>query len=377
MSKRILKQTTAAVLLTTSVLSFSSVALGATSVEQSVDKVKTELGKATTHYINPSLNGKLVPSSALSPVLNSAKKNYQLTRSEVLASNLTSAQKNTKLKEMDALYTEKVTNGLIPYIDAYTYASNYLTPIMDDIKAAEAKKDLAAIEKAYHQLSYQLKDRTAILYRFSGKAARDLLLEEYKKPADAKRNELMVPVTIYMKIVAINDLLANGKKVEALSEFAQVESLLDRLPSASSNTYLETLLNEVAKVREVVSQAAPSEQQVLDAKIASLVTELNKTQSDTATFSTTVSNSVTITVKEDLAIAKFLGTGFYPTFLTQLGVTKVNGSKPTSMEAIKYIASTFPAGADSLADLKGKTATFQITVKGDSELKVNFTLNFQ
>lgn len=376
MSKRFLKQTTAAVLLTTSVLSFSSVALGATSVDVSVNKVKTELNKATTHYVYPSLDGKLAPNSALYPALNSAKKNYQLTRNAVVSSKLSSAQKNAKLKEIDALFNEKISGGLVPYIDAYNYATKYLVPIMNEIEAAEARNDFAAVEKAYHKLSYQLKGRTAILYRFSGKAARDLLLEEFKKPADAKRYELMVPVTIYMKIVEINDLLADGKKVEVKAEFAEIEALLDRIPSASANKFVAALLEEVANLKVKVAAANVSQQEILDTKIESLVTALNTTQSDKATASTTGTNSLTVAVKEDIAVADFLGKGFYQTFTKQLGVTRVNGFDPTSVEAVSYLASLF-AGADSLADLKGKTVTLPITVNNGTAFNVNFTIAFQ
>ncbi|GGA20594.1 hypothetical protein [Psychrobacillus lasiicapitis] len=409
MSKRLIKQTTAAVLLTTSVLSFSSAALGATnsSVDQSVNKVKVELNNATKHYVYPSLDGKLAPSSKLYPALNSAKKNYQLTRSAVVSSKLSSAQKNAKLKEIDALYSEKISGGLVPYIDAYNYATKYLVPIMDEIAAAQERNDFAAVEKGYHKLSYQLKGRTAILYRFSGKAARELLLEEYKKPADAKRNELMVPVTITMKITEINDLLKAGKKAEAKTEFAEIEALLHRLPNASTNKFVAALLAEVAKVKAAVGDTTPvtppvtppvvtpidppatggggddtpsqpSQQQVLNTKVASLVKLLNAEQSDIATASTTGSNSLTVkVVKEDLAVADFLGKGFYQTFTKQLGVTKVNGHNPTSLEAVTYITNAFPTGVTTLKDLKGQTVTLKITVDNGSPLDVNFKITFE
>lgn len=375
MSKRLIKQTTAAVLLTTSVFSFSSVALGATSVDQSVNQVKSELNKVTTNYVYPSMEGKLTPSSALYSSLNSVKKNYQLTRSAVVSSKLTSNEKAAKLKEIDELYSEKVSKGLVPYIDAYNYATKYLAPIMKEIEAAQARNDFAAVETAYHKLSYQLKGRTAILYRFSGKAARDLLLEKYKKPADMKRDELMVPVTIYMSLVEIKDLLNSGKKTEAKKEFAEVEALLDRLPNASTNKFVAALLDEVAKVKSDVNKANLTLQEELDGKVSSLVTELNGSQWDKVTAATVASNSIIIVVKEDVPVAEFLGQGFYQTFTKQLGVTKVNGNDPLSTKAITYIVSKFPANADSLADLKGQSVILPITV--NNGLSVDFTISFQ
>lgn len=379
MSKRFIKQTTAAVLLTTSVLSFSSAALGASnsSMDQAVNKAKAELDKATTHYVYPSLEEKLAPSSALYPALNSVKKNYQAARQAIVSSQLSTSAKQEKLKEIDKLYSEKVSGGLVPYIDAYNYATKYLEPIMNEIVAAQARNDFAAVETAYHKLSFQLKGRTAILYRFSGKAARDLLLENYKKPADAKRDELMVPVTIHMSLKEITDLLEAGKNAEAKKEFGEVEALLDRLPNATTNTFVAALLDEVAKVKASLDDATATPQQKIDKKIANLVTALNTNQFENMTASTSASNSLTIVVKKDVGVADFLSKGFYQTFVKELGLTKVNGFAPTSPEAVAFISSKVPAGADSLEDLKGQTLTLPITVNNGSELTVDFSILFQ
>ncbi|QFF98009.1 hypothetical protein PB01_03795 [Psychrobacillus glaciei] len=258
MNKRFIKQTTAAVLLTTSVLSFSPVAFGAsTSVDQSISKVKLELSKATTHYVNPALDGKLASVDTLYTALNSVKKNYQNAVKEIKSSKLSQKEKDAKLKEIETLYNEKVTKGLAPYIDAYNYATKYLDPLLADIKAAEAKNDFAAVEKAYHELSYQLKGRTAILYRFSGKASRDLLLDKYKQPSDQKRDELMVPVTIYMKLVEVEKLVKEGKLDEAKKVLETIQALVEQLPTTGTSSFVKELVKTVDKVTEVVAPVAP------------------------------------------------------------------------------------------------------------------------
>lgn len=257
MNKRLLKQTAAAVLLTSSVLAFSPVAHGATSVDQSFNKVKAELNKATTLYVYPSLDGDLVPSSSLYPALNSAKKNYNDVTKAIKSSKLAEKEKQAKLKELEALYSEKITKGLVPYIDAYNYATKYLDPIMKEIKEAEAKNDLAAVEKAYHKLSVQLKSRTTILYRFSGKASRDLLLEKYKLPADDKREELMVPVTIYMKVTEAAKLMAEGKKEAAQKVLDSIPALIERLPNPNTSSFLQELIKQVEKVVTEVKPTTP------------------------------------------------------------------------------------------------------------------------
>ena len=391
MKKNLLKQTTIAALLASTVLSFSPVAMGASSLDQSVNTVKSQLSKATTHYVNPSLGGKLAPSSALYPALNTMKKNYQSVRKSVASSKLSSSQKTAKLNELDAVYNEKISGGLVPYIDAYNYATKYLVPIMKNIQVAQERNDFATVEKEYHKLSYQLKGRTAILYRFSGKAARDLLLQEYKKPADAKRDELMVPVTIYMSLLEIKDFIADGKMTEAKAEYVEVEALLTRLPSATNNKFISALLDEVAKAKAALGETttppltgggddtAQAQQQILNGKVSTFVTLLNSTQSEVATAAMTGNNSLTVTVKEDAAeadYASYLGEGFYTKFVKELGVTAVNGHAPLSLGAVAYVESLKPTGVDSLADMKGKTITIPVTVNNGSALNVNFSVTF-
>ena len=401
MSKNFVKKSVAAALLTTSVLSFAPAALGATSVDQTVNKVKTELNKATTHYVYPSLDRKLVPSSALYPALNSAKKNYQNARKSIQgASGLSTAQKNAKLGEIDSLYNEKISGGLVPYIDAHNYATKYLVPIMNELNEAEARNDFAAVEKAYHKLSYQLKGRTAILYRFSGKAARDLLLEQYKKPADAKRDELMVPVTIYMELVKINDFLATKKLTEAKASLAEVEALLPRL---TNNKFTTALIAEVDKARKAVNGTitpAPTppitnpgnppadggtttpaqQQQILDTKVAAIITTLNATQGDIATVEKTGVNAYTVTIKKDVtpeAINGYLGKGLFAQLVSQVGVTHVNGLNPLSAEGVDYLKKQIPTDVQSADDLRGKSYSLPVTVNNGLAMDVTFSVTFK
>ncbi|MER2007514.1 MAG: hypothetical protein ABS939_08670 [Psychrobacillus sp.] len=381
MTRRFWKQTAAAVLLTSSVLSFSSVAYGDTSnVNRSFEAAKAELNRSTTHYVYPALENKLVTSQALYSSLNSAKKNYQQTRNLINSSTYSSSQKQSYLRDLDALYNEKVSKGLVPYIDAYNYATKYLDPIMKNINSAQSRNDFAAVEKEYHKLSYQLKGRTAILYRFSGKAARDLLLEQYKKPADAKRAELMIPVTIYMEVVKIKDFLNTGKLEEAQASYNEINALLSSLPSATSNPFIAALLEEVAKVKNAIDNTAnPIQQEILNSKISNLVTTLNAAQSNIATIESTGLNAITVAVKADAKpedIANYLGADLFNNVVSQLGVTHVNGFTPLSPEGLAYIKAQVP-GADSLDDVKGKTVSLPLTVNNGVPMNVDFTITFK
>lgn len=110
------------------VFSTSAVRSEADTIEQSVSKLKKDLNKATTNYVYPPLNGELVPSSELYPTLNTLKKDYQNTRRTLVYSTIPKNEKKAILKDIDTLYEEKITRGLIGYIDAYNYEPNTCIP---------------------------------------------------------------------------------------------------------------------------------------------------------------------------------------------------------------------------------------------------------
>ncbi|WP_313894254.1 hypothetical protein [Psychrobacillus sp.] len=256
MKNKLWKELIVAVLLISTIVSFSPVAYGeTTSVQPAIDVVKMEMKQAALAYVEPALKGELVSSSALYPLLNSVKKNYEATKKIILASNLSEKEKQAKLKQLEALYEEKIVKGLIPYIDAYNYATKYLEPLLKEINEAEAKYDFLAVEKAYHKLSVQLKSRTSILYRFTGKAPRDLLLEKYKKPADAKRDELVFPVTIIMKATTAQQLYQAGKIEEVKKVLEDIHALAAEL--SSTNPFHQALLKELERLQAVFFPTLP------------------------------------------------------------------------------------------------------------------------
>ena len=232
-----------AAVLATTLLTSTNVSYASSSLQEMVDQARKDMKEAAYSYVVPTQNGKPVPSSNLYPTLNKVKKEYQKTKDTITKSN--AKNKSILLSDLDELYKDRITNGLIPYIDAYNYADKYLNPIMADIKKAEDAKDWEQVEKQYHKLSVQLKSRSAIMYRFTGKAARDLLLEQYKHTADMKRTQLMVPVTIYMKVKQADKLLAEGKQAEAQIVLESIKSLQQQLPTAIALPMVKELLENV------------------------------------------------------------------------------------------------------------------------------------
>ncbi|WP_277586720.1 hypothetical protein [Psychrobacillus antarcticus] len=383
MKKNFIKTTTAAALLASAILVASPSAFAKTNtLDQSIQALKVELNTAAKQYVDPALSGNLAPSNLIYPTLKSVKKNYESTRKAITNSTLSSEEKDSKLKEIDALYNDKITKGLVPYIDAYNYAVKYLVPIMNDLKKAEQQDDFAAIEKGYHDLSAQLRERTSILYRFSGKAPRDLLLDQFKKPADQARDDLMLPVTVYMKLAELKGLYTAGKLPEALKVYEQLKVLAASLPSNPTDRFYVALQQELKKIEAIINgtpnltPAPITTQEALDAKVAALVKASNANKDSKITLLSSVSNTLEIIVKEDISIVEFLGQDFYISLINSLGIQKINGNDPLSVAALNELKAAFPADAKTLADLKGKAFTFSITVTSGSDLAVNFTLKF-
>ncbi|MEK4523061.1 bifunctional 2',3'-cyclic-nucleotide 2'-phosphodiesterase/3'-nucleotidase [Psychrobacillus sp. FSL W7-1457] len=246
MKKDSIKKSVVAAALATSLFASANVTFASSSTQQIVDQARMDMKNAAYAYVVPAQKGKIATSKELYPALNKAKASYAKARTVITKSN--AKNKASMLKDLDTLYYEKVTKGIIPYIDAYNYADKYLNPIMEDIEEAEAARNVIQIEKSYHALSAQLKSRTAIMYRFSGKAARDLLLKEYKDPANAKRDELQIPVTIFMGIVEADKLVQEGKKEEATAALLKVYPLIDKVPDSNAfpgfKQFLRDLYNQ-------------------------------------------------------------------------------------------------------------------------------------
>ena len=245
-----MKKSAVAAVIATSLFSASSISFANSSLQNVVDEARKDIKNASYSYVVPAQAGKLATSSSLYATLNKAKANYQKAKDAIVKSD--AKNKDTLLKNLDELYYERVTKGLVPYIDAYNYADKYLDPIMKEIQKAETNKDCAKIEKEYHRLSAQLKTRTAILYRFTGKDARDLLLKQYKDPANLKRDALMVPVTVSMKVNQAEALINAGKKEEAIKVVDSIQPLLDRLPSEKTLPAIKELLKQVQVISDKV-----------------------------------------------------------------------------------------------------------------------------
>lgn len=119
-----------------------------------------------------------------------------------------------------------------------------------------------------------------------------------------------------------------------------------------------------------------SEQQKLNDKVVSLISDINTREGEYFTISSPTANSLKVVIKKDQPIGEFLGRGFYTSFVNGLGVSKIDGYAPFSADAIGSIAILLNT-PDELNELKGKTITIPLTVNNGSDLTVNFKISFE
>lgn len=133
----------------------------------------------------------------------------------------------------------------IPYETADAYGKNTVLPLLASIENAQANKDWEALEDNYHQLSKELKKGTSLFYKVDGKDNRQKLLETYKVPAEAKRAELALPISIYMALNSLEKSFENGDKAKIEQKLAKVKLLTEKLENVDNNTLLQDLIAKV------------------------------------------------------------------------------------------------------------------------------------
>ena len=168
----------------------------ATDVFTTVDKAVMQMQKAYHTYSDVTANGQFADIKAVYKQYNAAKAAY--TNAKTVVKKSGGKDKEVELSKLDGNYKTYLTERVVPYIDAYNYVEQYVKPLKVGLEEAKADKDLSGVEENYHGISYQLKDRTAIIYRVYGKTTRDLFKVK-KDEAQTLRDEFINDVTVSMK----------------------------------------------------------------------------------------------------------------------------------------------------------------------------------
>ena len=118
MKKNTFKKSVVAAALVTSILAGTNTSFASSSMQDVVDQARKDMKNASYAYVVPAQGGKLATSNNLYPALNKAKDSYVKAKVAITKSN--AKNKATLLKDLNELYKERVTKGIIPYIDAFT-----------------------------------------------------------------------------------------------------------------------------------------------------------------------------------------------------------------------------------------------------------------
>lgn len=217
--------------------------------EGKVNETINQFKKAYYAYSHYASNHKqLIPETEIHKEYNRAKIYYQSAVNELNKTN--PANKAALRTKLDDQYQIFITQRVIPYIDAYTYAEKRLKPKVDALETAIAAGDLDQTEALYHEVSRELKAGTAILHSFYGADARNLLLSQYKTPAQHIHSILQKPVTVKMLLDQVQTLSDQGSIDQARETIIKGDSLIkDIMPE---NKFNSKLLIEAEKLRNTL-----------------------------------------------------------------------------------------------------------------------------
>lgn len=189
---------------------------------------------------------------------NNAKKAYDEAVKAV--NTLPAAQKNKYLAELDQ-HVKLHINRTMAYIDAITAGEN----IRAKQRALTYQMDLNVIndetEKAYHELSKEIRKQAILLDRVYGQSTRDLIRSQYKQSAEKVRDNAIYPVTVKIELDLAQKALAAKNAAQAEKHIAEAKKYLRYVDNSTMKNALNNRLTTmettyVAKV-EKISAAEP------------------------------------------------------------------------------------------------------------------------
>ena len=229
------------------------------NVVTTVDQAILQMKKAFFTYNDAATTGKFADINEVYKQYNASKTAYN--NAKAVVNKNAGSQKNVLISKLDMNYKTYITDRVIPYIDAYNYIVNYIQVDIKGLNEAITNSDLEQVQKYYHEISYQLKGRTAIIYRVYGKPTRDLL-KAYKQEAQDLRDSMAVDVTVAMDLTKLEQLLIDGLNDEELKDAESAITSINQLLPNVTDSFKEKLTlraNElIAKYNDVTLPLAES-----------------------------------------------------------------------------------------------------------------------
>lgn len=176
---------------------------------------------------------------------NATKRASQLAYNAI---NTLPAQEKARLTKRVESNVDIHLNRSMAYIDAIV-SGHKIALKTDDLNEAYRLNPLSdQTEKAYHDLSSEIRKQAILLYRVYGKSTRDAILEKYKSPGEKTRQSTKSVISVKMAIDQLQQSIANNKNTEELLfTIKQIESSANEIQDQKARQLVYTKLDEAQK----------------------------------------------------------------------------------------------------------------------------------
>ena len=365
-NKRTLKILSASAIAASAFVTVPSIE--AASVSQAEKLVKTAKDAGTVLKwaisIEGTADGKTRPWAAY----NAAKSAYDKALKAVIT--LPAAQKNRYTAELDQGVKLHITRTMY-YIDAITAGEK----IKEKQQTLAYQQDLDIIndqtEKAYHELSNEIRKQAILLDRVYGQTTRDLIRSHYKQSAEKVRDASKYPVTVKMELDLAQKALADKNSVQANKHIQEAKNYLKYIDGPVIKKYLTDRLNtlETSYVPKVenVSAAEPKRIRVEfnKAMLAGSGTNGAENTSNYSVSGRTIKN-VTLTNDKKTAVIELYDSLYTSTSYTVTVKKNIQSANYETLSTADY-ASSF-----TFTD-KQKPTVSTITTQANGNVEIKFS----
>ncbi|SES44396.1 hypothetical protein [Psychrobacillus sp. OK032] len=176
---------------------------------------------------------------------NATKRASQLAFNAI---NTLPAKEKVKLTKRMESNVDIHFNRAMAYIDAVRSGQKIAVKTSDLNDAYRLNPLGTQTEKAYHDLSSEIRKQAILLYRVYGKSTRDAILEKYKSPGEKARQSSMYVISAKIEIDQFQRSIANNKtKEELLLTAKQIQATVNKIQDENARQLLLTKLDAAKK----------------------------------------------------------------------------------------------------------------------------------
>nr|WP_249365686.1 hypothetical protein [Cytobacillus citreus] len=158
------------------------------------------------------------------------------------------AQEKVKLTKRMESNVDIHFNRSMAYIDAIMSGKKIMYKTNDFYEAYGLNPLSDQTEKAYHDLSSEIRKQAILLYRVYGKSTRDAIIDKYKSPGEKAIQSTKSVISVKMEIDQLHQSIANNKnKEELLLTVKEIESTVNKIHDEKARQLLHTKLDEAKK----------------------------------------------------------------------------------------------------------------------------------